>query len=309
MDYATRYTVLFGLTNRTANQVADKIFQRVITVFGCIKILRSDHAPEFCGEVVRHLNKLMGTTHIASGGYTPWAQSVSERRNTPIVDSLRCLVRDKPTQWANFLQLVGFSWNNTPLPDCGGVSPAMLNFARQPRFPSASDIPPIEDCCQNMSEFIQRQHQMVRFAQEKFNEFLKIRQQYDRDRSTSNKTDVVAPGRIVFVQIQQKASGGENRRKLARAYVPKLCIKRFPDNTCLLQDIYDARTSESRVHVKRLKCFKNMDFSLYLALQTPEQVGDLAKTPDATRGTEQAGTEKGGPSDLNAGTATPGGGV
>ena len=52
-----------------------------------------------------------------------------------------------------------------------------------------------------------------------------------------------------------------------------------------------------------------MDFSLYLALQTPGQVGDLAKTPDVTRGTEQAEAEEGGPSDLNAGTATPGGGV
>ena len=87
VDRASKILFIFSLPNRTAENVAKKILELLLT-FGTPLSLRSDPGTEFTAEVVQHLFKWLNVTIDYGPTDHPKAQGAVERLGGWIYETL-----------------------------------------------------------------------------------------------------------------------------------------------------------------------------------------------------------------------------
>ena len=103
VDRLTRYTILVPLPDKTAVSVATAFHNRVISEYTTPKVLLSDNAKEFLGELMTELCRLyqIKQTHIVT--VHPSANGLCERQNRKILESLRMVVSQSQKDWDKYL--------------------------------------------------------------------------------------------------------------------------------------------------------------------------------------------------------------
>ena len=265
----SRYTVTVPLTNKTAKQVARKLFDRVICVYGCFDFLRHDSGSEFIADVVAWLGKLMNFYQKPSGSYTPIAQGIVERLNGTIGNALRCLVNKKPNTWPKHLPACTFTCNNSPIPGGGGLTPFAIIHGCLPKFPAMTHVESFARGNRTAQEILGDLLESVQIAHELMKALNDDRRLSNKNfRAVRQKPSAVQPGAIVFMKIKQhiKASQLERRRKFLPAFDgPYVCTKRFDNNTINLKHMYTGKYSTVPVHLSKIKHVRGLAPDLYLA--------------------------------------------
>jgi len=113
----------------------------------------SDRGPQFVSGFMRELYKLLGVKVAASTAYHPQTDGQTERINQEVELYLRLFVNHRQDDWAEWLSLAEFSYNNR-VQASTRQSPFMLNSGRHPRLgvEPLRDVerPAVEDFVQGM---------------------------------------------------------------------------------------------------------------------------------------------------------------
>ena len=88
-DYVTKFQVAVPLKTKTEVEVARKLWDNWITIFGPPAVLLSDNGTEFCDKVVKELCDLSGIERMVTAAYHPQTNGLVERLNGTLVQSLR----------------------------------------------------------------------------------------------------------------------------------------------------------------------------------------------------------------------------
>jgi hypothetical protein len=134
-DYATKWTVCVPVKDKKPHTIAEAMWDRWITVYGCPERIISDNGGEFTSQdIVNELYKLFQIRHDVTTSYHPRANGQVERFNKTMVNMLAKKVWEDQTQWSKYLAGVQLEYNMTRH-STTRETPFFLVFGQEPRLP------------------------------------------------------------------------------------------------------------------------------------------------------------------------------
>ena len=109
----------------TAKPFCDHVWKQFKILWKVI----SDRGPQFAAQFMKDLHQLVGTKTNISMAYHPQTDGQTERMNQEIEQYLRIFVNKLQTDWADWLSLATFSYNDKEQTSMGH-SPFFLNHGR-----------------------------------------------------------------------------------------------------------------------------------------------------------------------------------
>ncbi|KAE8877511.1 hypothetical protein PF002_g27329 [Phytophthora fragariae] len=135
VDYATRYTVAVAFPRHTAQDIARFIVEKLVLVFGPMRELVLDGAPELSGKVVAALTDLFQTKQISPVPYRPALLGLVERFNRSWKDMVSIYVAVAQNDWDRWLPCAVYAYNGARH-SATGFSPNELMMGRRLRTPN-----------------------------------------------------------------------------------------------------------------------------------------------------------------------------
>ena len=132
MDCFSKFPIAVPLKTTGAEEVARVIFERVIAHHSCPKVLLSDNASNFCGEVMEALTKLFNIRHIRTVAYTPQLNSYLERFHGWMMATVTALTNSLKSDWHKWLPVALYVYR-TSTHASTGYSPLEILTGRPPR--------------------------------------------------------------------------------------------------------------------------------------------------------------------------------
>lgn len=171
-DHFTRWQDAIALPDATAPTVALALETRVFSIFGLPEELHSDQGSQFESALMAELCKLWGVGKTRSTPYHPQGNSVVERGNRTLGDSLRALLLGSAVdQWDDLLPQIMRVFRASPHSTTGETA-NFLMFGRETRLPDQllhntdpSDYVAREQYASNLQTTLQEAHDLVRQRQ------------------------------------------------------------------------------------------------------------------------------------------------
>jgi len=102
----SRFCWIQPLKDKSAATWAKFLVEQVFfDVCGFPAVLRSDRGAEFCNEVIKQINELLGVEHVMGSAYHPESQGYIEGRHKPINNTLRTFCLNNKYDWAQKAKL------------------------------------------------------------------------------------------------------------------------------------------------------------------------------------------------------------
>ncbi len=133
VDYGTRFPEAVPLKSTSSQDVADAllgVFARV----GIPNELLTDRGANFCGELMVHLQRMLGIAPLKTSAYHPQTDGMVERYNSTLKSGLRKYVEKFRGEWDKAIPLLLFAYREVPC-ETTGFSPFELLYGRNPRGP------------------------------------------------------------------------------------------------------------------------------------------------------------------------------
>ena len=299
VDGCTRRAYGFALRSKTARTVARRFFNEILCVTGSFRCIRSDAGKEFVSSIMKHLGDLTGFSHVYSSGYSSIGQSLVERLNSTIVNSLRCMVQRHMKTWYLLVPAVVFSYNASPLQRDTLLSPFMLDHGRAPKFALEEQLTADWAVCKSRSSFIEEQHLMLKEMHAVMKEMIEARQLYNRQHQRAGpEAEKTQLGSMVFLKKPPLADPEDEskRLKLRELFTgPYVVYRRELNNTVWLRDLRTAKYLDLPVHLSRVKHLRKMVPAWYFAALQSDAEREprrLGMNPGRTVHMESVGEEE-----------------
>ena len=153
VDRLSKMVHLIPTTARLSSEGLARLFRdNVWKHHGLPEQIISDRGPQFVSGFMRELNKLLGIKTSPSTAYHPQTDGQTERVNQEVEQYLRLFVNHRQDDWAEWLSLAEFSYNNR-VQASTRQSPFMLNSGRHPRL----GVEPLRDVEHaSVEDFVQK---------------------------------------------------------------------------------------------------------------------------------------------------------
>ncbi|KAE9169724.1 hypothetical protein PF004_g28099 [Phytophthora fragariae] len=135
VDYATRYSVVAAVTNHTAKDVANFIAEELVFVFGPMRELAMDGAPELNGKVIDALVEVLQAKQLTPVPYRPALLGLVERFHRTWKDMVSLYVLAAQDDWDRWLTCASYAYNGAKHSGTG-FSPNELMMGRKLRAPN-----------------------------------------------------------------------------------------------------------------------------------------------------------------------------
>ena len=135
VDKFTKYAhFITTKVEATALEVAELLFKRVVKHFGLPIRIIGDHDPRWTSSVWKALAKMFGTRLALSTSKHPQTDGQTEVMNQHLETMLRAYVSKDQKDWANWLDVLQFAYNNATH-SSHKSTPAQLLMGYKPRSP------------------------------------------------------------------------------------------------------------------------------------------------------------------------------
>jgi hypothetical protein len=112
------------------------------------KKIITDQGMQFAAKFTCALNQLLGMETALSTAYHPQMDSQTERINQELEQYLCLYVNHMQTDWANWLPIAEFTYNNQEH-SATGFSLFYLEYGRHPHVPTVTEVPMIDNPATN----------------------------------------------------------------------------------------------------------------------------------------------------------------
>ena len=129
-------------TDLTAQGMAKLLRDHVFKLHGMPKKFISDRGPQYESRFSREFYRLLGMEKNSSTAYHPQTDGQTERINQEIEQYLRLFINYRQSDWADWLALAEFTYNNRKHA-ATGFSPFYVNHGRHPdtgREPNVEEV-------------------------------------------------------------------------------------------------------------------------------------------------------------------------
>ena len=273
-DHFTRWQDAIPLPDATAPTVAEALETRVFSVFGIPEEIHTDHGSQFEGNLMNELCKVWGVVRTRSTPYHPQGNSVVERGNRTLGDSLRALLLsgDAGDQWDDLLPQITRVFRATPH-SITGETANYLMLGREVRLPeqllhgtdNGANVSR-EEYAADLEERMREAHEVLRESQ------LQTRVQ------DSDEPPLYTVGDQVLM-VSKRVRKGQSKKLQPKFVGPYTVTEVWPNHTYRVQ-----KGNQSSVENEvRLKLFRPSD----------EPAGQAPGTSEPMRGPNRKGRQRG----------------
>ena len=150
-DYFTKWVDAIPMRNQKAITIAQKLVDRVVTIFGVPMELHSDQGPSFESNVFQEMCKILGIHKTRTTPYRPQSDGMIERANQTIENMLSAFVSTNKRDWDEHIPLLMLAYR-AAVHESIGVSPAEMVFGRPISLPIDLLLGRVEPEIQNTYE-------------------------------------------------------------------------------------------------------------------------------------------------------------
>jgi hypothetical protein len=166
-----------------ATTVATILLNRVIYVFGIPEATISDRGTNFCGDVIKEINRLLNVGQRLTVSHRPQADGQTERFNKTLLGMLVNYCDEKQKNWARHIRCLCYCYNNS-LHKTTGFTPHELLFGFQGTLISELGT---EKITPPMTPYVKDLYKNIQFIREKAyvnvtRQQASIKKQYDKRR-------------------------------------------------------------------------------------------------------------------------------
>ena len=134
-DYFTKWVDAVPIRNQKATTVAQKLIDRLISIFGTPMQIHSDQGRSFESDVFREMCRLLGIEKTRTTPYRPQSDGLVERANRTIENMLASFVSQNQKDWDEHLPLLMLAYRSAQH-ETTGVSPCEMMFGRHVSLPA-----------------------------------------------------------------------------------------------------------------------------------------------------------------------------
>jgi transposase InsO family protein len=149
IDYGSRVALGRALRDRTAEAVAEFLYDEILMNFGAPYEIITDRANSFLSDGIALFYRLQGIRHHASTPYHPQTNGMVERMHQMVNHALTTLTNGKPERWDEYLKQTLFALR-VRTHAVTKHSPFYLMYGVHPRLPG--DTAPLESAMQPLDE-------------------------------------------------------------------------------------------------------------------------------------------------------------
>jgi len=155
-DVATRYVFSIALKDKTTALVAERLVNKVFSIYTSPTIFISDQGSEFNSELMLQVCALFGVSKLRSSAYHSIAQGLIEKYNRVCCDMLSLFTTRTPDLWCSYLRYCTLAYNVSKHKSTR-FSPFVLFYGREPNLPTDLGKPIRYRSVENQSEIISQQ--------------------------------------------------------------------------------------------------------------------------------------------------------
>ena len=167
-DYLTRWPEAFAVPNTEAKTIAELLVDHIFARHGAPRTLLSDRGANFLSSLVQAVCDIIRTEKLNTTAYHPMTNSVVERFNGSLAQSLSMHVDNKQKDWDTFIPLVLFAYRVSVHPTTG-ETPFFMLYGCEPRLPLDIGLTPPGNLSPSVAEHrakivsnLQRAYQIAR---------------------------------------------------------------------------------------------------------------------------------------------------
>ena len=112
-DDLSKFMTCVAIPDAEAGTVAKYFFEQIITRFNIPKVLVTDNGTNFTSKLFSETCKMLGVKKVHISPYHPQANGSLERSHRPLVEYLRCFVKQDGPNWDQWLAAAMHVHNNT----------------------------------------------------------------------------------------------------------------------------------------------------------------------------------------------------
>ena len=133
-DYFTKWVDAIPIRNQKASTIAQKVLDRIITIFGVPMQIHSDQGRSFESKIFQEMCKLLGIEKTRTTPYRPQSDGMIERANRTIANMLTAFVDKNQKNWDDLIPLLMMAYRSTKH-EATGVSPCEMLLGRPITLP------------------------------------------------------------------------------------------------------------------------------------------------------------------------------
>ncbi|GAA6106495.1 uncharacterized protein LOC121887483, partial [Tachysurus ichikawai] len=156
IDHFTRFAQAYAMTSKSANTVADRLFNDFALKFGFPSRIHHDQGGEFKNQLFAQLRKYSGIGGSKTTPYHAQGDGQVERFNWTLLQMLKTLTERQKSNWKEALNKLIFAYNCTKC-EVTGFSHFHILFGHSPRLhiDSLFGLNP-DNCSVSHSEYMER---------------------------------------------------------------------------------------------------------------------------------------------------------
>lgn len=132
-DDLTKFVVLKA-TPTTETALVAKHLISIFCQYGIPESIRTDQGSAFCSNLIKEITTYLGIKKVECSPYHPESNGALERTHGSIKQSLRFQINCDRSNWDEFIDITGYSFN-TAIHSSTGKTPFELLFGIKPRLP------------------------------------------------------------------------------------------------------------------------------------------------------------------------------
>ena len=271
VDHFTRYPIIVPLKDKSAETIAEAIYENLICEHGSPKKILSDRAKELIASSIRVLYDKWGVKLVTTGGYNPEANGACERFHRWLHSAITCTYDRKTRNWDDLLKPLQFAYRMS-VNDVTGYSPYYLMHGREATLPLEAclqiDETSSEDYVKKFTEGLSKAFTIAREQQYKayMNNYEGSR---NREKPDFKKDDYVVMYRKTERESRLEIAGDEEHlpMKWRNSWVgPGKFIQEISNTEAQIE----LNGEKLYVHYNRLRKFKPWD-DYFLISDTKEE--------------------------------------
>lgn len=220
IDYLTKIVELDALKEKSAVNVGNFIYEKIILNHGCPNVILSDNGKEFDNILIKTLCARLSINKKFSSPYRPQTNGLVERTNQTLIGIIAKYVHKEGCEWDDCLPVIRFQYNIRPQENIG-YSPFELLYGRKPNTPFLLNN---EKRNENFMERIER-------INKRQVEVLEKRRKEQKLKTKERKTNFNLGDVVLYKNILRKG-------KLEQKWIgPYIVIKVSKTGSCKIKDI------------------------------------------------------------------------
>lgn len=272
IDHFTKYSMLFALSDITAETISAKLLQ-VITIFGVPRAILTDLGRNFQSDLFAELAKKLNIRKLKTTPYHAQTNAAAERLNSSIKNSLTCL-SEIVSDWDTYLDYYNFIYNNS-YHDSTSEKPSFLMFNRDLNLPfHLLEMPPRHHYfpCENyVEENLSKLHYVYRNV---YKNLEKVSEKQSRLRETIAKTKHFQIGQKIY--LHTPATTKLTGRAFAKTFTgPYRVIEKHSDVNYTVILVNKPFAKPVKVHVDRMFSYVERRLDLQIP-ETSNPIGDAS---------------------------------